>query len=142
MLQGNNCVLELGFATLRNGLIPIDQVQRAKEFGDWIRSCYGVPIAAMVGNGTRLHLSLPSGTLVDRVVIQEDIALGQRVRAYTVEASAGGVWTTFSQGTSIGHKRIDVRKPANISALRLTIVAAAGPPVIARFGAFYPCPTG
>lgn len=140
---GNNCVLELGFAALRTGLIPDDQAQRAKEFGDWIRTCYAVAVASVAGNGTNVvDLPLPLGSLVDRIVIQEDIALGQRVRAYTVQAKVGRAWRPFSAGTSIGHKRIDVRKPVAASELRLTIDAAAAPPIVARFAAFSPCPKG
>ena len=136
---GNNCVLELGFAALRTGLIPDDQAQRAKEFGDWIRACYAVPVASVAGNGTQLELPLPHGASIDRIVIQEEIVLGQRIRAYTVEAKMGAAWQPFSSGTSVGHKRIDVGKPIGASALRLTINAAAAPPVVARFAAFKPC---
>ena len=58
-------------------LVPYDQVQRYKEFGDYIRSCYGGEPVAEVSNVT-LHPALsasvsillrPSDS-VDRVVIQ------------------------------------------------------------------------
>lgn len=141
---GNNCVLELGFAALRTGLIPDDQAQRAAEFGDWIRSCYGVAVASTAGSEIRLlNLSLPAGALIDRVLLQEDIARGQRIRAYRVDARVGDAWIPFSSGTSVGHKRIDVRKPVSTSALRLTIEAAAAPSCfVLRFAAFKPCPKG
>lgn len=61
-----------------------NSVQRYKEFGDWIRSCYGSDglIAYTSGNGTELSVSIPTGSTIDRIVIQEDQAFGQRIRKY------------------------------------------------------------
>ena len=91
-------------------------MQRAKELGDFVRTCYGKPLAATssaTASSEPLVLNLPSSavaTSFDRVVLQEDLAQGQRVRAYTVEhrASAEQPWVPFSTGTSIGNKRIDL----------------------------------
>ena len=42
-------------------------------------------------------LTLPAAALLDRVIVQEELALGQRVRNFTVESQAakGGPWQPF-----------------------------------------------
>ena len=142
---GNNCVLELGFATDKNGTIPADQVARAKQFGDWIRSCYDAPVNATAApNATTVSLKIPAGRAVDRIVVQEDLAKGQRVRSYVVDATADGgkTWAQVSNGTAVGHKRIDVfAAPLQGAAveLRLTITKAVGDVDVVQFAAFAPC---
>lgn len=153
---GNNCVLELGFATLRSGLIPDDQVIRAKELGDWIRGCYGDPIASTTRRSPSsdpLTLELsggpPTNTTVyfDRIMIQEDLSLGQRIRSYKVEYRlwSSNNWVSFSSGTSVGNKRIDVaaaQVPIQLgggAALRLVITGDVAPAVISNFAVFAPC---
>jgi hypothetical protein len=120
--------------------------------GDWVRSCYGAQAVlaeardvACAAQGCSVEIALGgAGGSVDRVVVQEDIGLGQRIRAYTVEVmGAGGAWQPFSKGHSVGHKRIDLGTPVNATRLRLTVSAfiAPAPLTIARFAAFAPCPS-
>ena len=145
---GNNCVMELGFAPLRSGLIPPDQVFRAKEFGNWIRNCYGRPAgeADMAGSDENstftIYFKTPAN--IDRVSIQEDIAYGQRIREYAVHAKtiASDTWVIFSKGQAIGHKRIDLLSNSTmhrVTVLRLTLLAAVGVPHMLAFQAFHPC---
>jgi hypothetical protein len=71
------------------------------------------------------------------VVIQENIARGQRVREYTLEALEDGQWTTIANGSSIGHKRIEIFSKRNPSRIRLVVTRAACEPQISKFAAFY-----
>ena len=133
---GNNCVMELGFAPLRSGLIPPGQVSRAKEFGDWIRKCYDSPAgsANMTSNEGddefdstfTILFKIPSA--VDRVLIQENIRYGQRIRSYIVESktASSNMWVPFSKGLSIGHKIFDLLAGQidYVIALRLTLLAS------------------
>jgi hypothetical protein len=66
---------------------------------------------------------------VDRVVLQEDITGGQYLVSYTVEVLVGGAWTPFSQGVTVGSKRIDIVKAAaaGATALRFTVTEAFAP---------------
>ena len=149
---GRNGVLELDFAIDRDGLVAPSHAARYKELGDWVRSCYGAQAVlaeardvACAAQGCSVEIALGgAGGSVDRVVVQEDIGLGQRIRAYTVEVmGAGGAWQPFSEGHSVGHKRIDLGTPVNATRLRLTVTAfiAPAPLTIARFAAFAPCPS-
>ena len=154
---GRNCVLELDFAINRQGLVEPTHAKQYAALGAWIRACYGTPLAATNGSlgGDQLTLSLGTTAaqqqqqqqqprLVDRVVIQEQLELGQRIRNFTVEAqqAPGGPWLPFGSGESVGHKRILLLTNRTVVALRLTVtarMASALAPMIANFAAFAPC---
>jgi alpha-L-fucosidase len=87
-----------------------------------------------------LTLEWPRPVRLDRLVVQEAIALGQRVESWTIAADVGGAWTTVAQGTTIGYKRIATFPPVTTTRVRLEIKARAGP-AISAVGA-YLAPTG
>lgn len=74
-----------------------------------------------------LTLTFLEPTEVNRLVLQEYIPLGQRVRKFTVEAQADGRWVTLDTQTTIGYKRILRFDPVKASAVRLNILDAKGP---------------
>lgn len=61
---------------------------------------------------------------VSRLVLQEHIALGQRVQAFNVEALVDGQWKTLDEQTTIGYKRILRFDPVTTTAIRVNITAA------------------
>jgi len=75
-------------------------------------------------------------TAIDHVVLIEDIAGGERVRAYAVEGYINGEWTTLATGTAVGHKKIDRFAAANVTKLRFHCRQSAGQVTIRRFAAF------
>ena len=77
-----------------------------------------------------IELQWPSPVSIARVVLEEGIALGQRVEGWTIEVERDGAWSAVAQGTTIGHKRI-VRVPATTARrLRVRIDRARACPVI------------
>jgi alpha-L-fucosidase len=80
----------------------------------------------------RLTLALPGMVTFNRVVLQEPIALGQRVGAFEVEALAAGQWTRIGAGSTIGYKRILVVPDTKTDGVRITIHEARGAPLIAE----------
>eukprot|EP01116_Phalansterium_solitarium_P016962 TRINITY_DN405_c0_g1_i1.p1 TRINITY_DN405_c0_g1~~TRINITY_DN405_c0_g1_i1.p1 ORF type:complete len:619 (-),score=278.33 TRINITY_DN405_c0_g1_i1:113-1969(-) len=140
---GNNGVLELDFAIDRTGNVDPVHAAAYAAFGDWIRGCYGSPIASTSGNGAQLILSLPPGTKLDRIAIREDQAQGQRIRQYTVSYDNGsGSWLPFSKGTSVGNRRIDLGAAAvTTNRLQLVVSNSTAVPVITFFAAYAPCPS-
>ena len=129
---GRNCVLELDFAINRDGLVEPSHAARYAELGAWIRSCYSKPIAATNGtmsSAAPLVLTLPQPALVDRIVVQEKLELGQRIRNFTIESQArsGAPWLPFGSGESVGHKRILLLENRTVVALRLRVVARIAP---------------
>jgi hypothetical protein len=143
--------LELDFAINRDGLVEPSHAATYAALGAWIRGCYGTALAATNGSlgalDDQLTLSLAQPTLVDRVVIQEQLELGQRIRNFTVESqhAPGGPWLPYGGGESVGHKRILLLENRSVVALRLHVtarMAATLEPVVANFAAFAPCSTG
>ncbi len=83
-----------------------------------------------------LEVDLGRSASVGVLMMQEQIAQGQRVEEYEVEGRSGGVWKLLSKGTTIGHKKLDRIERTEADALRLRITRALAPPMIRRFGAF------
>ncbi|MEO8255120.1 MAG: discoidin domain-containing protein, partial [Flavobacterium sp.] len=75
-------------------------------------------------------------TAFNRVLLQEYIKLGQRVKAFTVEAKVDGKWKTIANETTIGYKRILRTKRVTASALRININDAKASIVISNIQAF------
>ena len=73
---------------------------------------------------------------VDTVILQEDLAFGERVRGFVLEGRTGGVWSALGRGTAIGHKRILPVEAREVNAVRLRVTEAAAPPRIRRVAVF------
>jgi alpha-L-fucosidase len=73
------------------------------------------------------------------IVIQEDIALGQRVEAHAVDVFDGGEWRQIAEASTIGHKRILRVPKTTASRVRLRITKSRACPAISEFG-LYLCP--
>jgi alpha-L-fucosidase len=82
------------------------------------------------------EISLGSPTTFNRVLLQEHIELGQRVRAWRVSARADGKWQQICRGTTIGHKRIACFDAVTADAIRLEIADSRACPVIESLSIF------
>jgi alpha-L-fucosidase len=83
-----------------------------------------------------LTLDLGGPTTFNRFLAQEYIRLGQRVKAFTLEALAGGEWKELAKGTTIGYKRILCFPTVSATQVRLTITDAKRCPLISNVGVF------
>lgn len=133
---GRNCNLLLNANINRDGLVPEPDMQRYRELGREIRRRFGSSVAETSGRGDLLELALPRPTVVEHVVVMEDIALGERIREYAIEGRSGAGWATLCRGSSVGHKRIERIEPTELSALRLTVTKHEGEPSIRRLAAY------
>ena len=116
---GRNGVLELDVAVDTTGRIRSDHAQRYQEMGDYIQACYGRPLQEWTHvnlTTSLIEVPLHEPVLMDRILLREDTWQGgQRVRRYAVYVQVlkegnekdAIEWTLFSQGHSIGNKRID-----------------------------------
>jgi len=83
-----------------------------------------------------LTIDLGKPTLFNRFLVQEYIRLGQRVKAFTVEAMVDGEWREVAKATTIGYKRI-IRFPSvNATKVRFTITDSKSCPVISNIGIY------
>lgn len=129
---GHGAVLLLNATPDTSGLIPEADARRAAEFGAEIQRRYGTAIADVSGSGNELVVSPSAPTVVDAVVTMEEIAEGERVRAYVIEGRVDGVWRELARGSAIGHKKIDKFEPARVSSVRLRVLKSVGTPLIRR----------
>lgn len=64
---------------------------------------------------------------VNRILLQEYIPLGQRVKKFSVEAEIDGKWTTLDIQTTIGYKRILQFNTVVTTQIRVNFLEAKGP---------------
>ncbi|MBC7921743.1 MAG: alpha-L-fucosidase [Ferruginibacter sp.] len=83
-----------------------------------------------------LDITLPRPAPFDRVLLQEAIGLGQRIKSFTVDAWEGQAWKTIARGTTIGHKRLLRIPPVTAARVRVSVTDSYGSPAIAEVGLF------
>ncbi|WCR26715.1 alpha-L-fucosidase [Paenibacillus thiaminolyticus] len=133
---GHGTTLLLNVSPDHRGLLPEPDTERVLEFGAAIRRRFGRPLGSASGTGSELELVLDEEALVDHVVSMEDIAYGERVRAYTIEAEVGGEWKPVAGGSAIGHKKIDRIEPTRTSRIRIRVTEEAAEPHIRSLAAY------
>ena len=87
-----------------------------------------------------LEIDLGESVTFDRSMIQEHIALGQRVYSYSIEAWDGQDWKEIVRGTTVGYKKLDRFSPVTAEKVRLNIQKSRACPTIETF-ALYKSPT-
>lgn len=133
---GANVVINLPPDT--RGLIPDDIVAAAKAFGDEIKKRFGNPIAESdaIPEGNTFELSWEEPQEINTVVMMEQIANGQKVVRYNLEAYVDGKWVALQHANTfpnskppynpnpgyetIGHKKIDRVESVVTSKIRFT----------------------
>jgi alpha-L-fucosidase len=131
---GHNSTLIIGLTPDPSGLLPEADVKRLKEWGDEIKRQFENPHAQTSGTGKQLILKLNQPTLINCIVLQEDIKQGERVRKYVVEGFVKGKWKQIAEGSCIGQKHIQrITTEVEVKKLRLKIEEAIENPIISNF---------
>jgi len=112
-------------------------VELYKAFGEEIGKRFDRPLKSKSFNGDEQIIKFNKKTDIDHVVIQEDIAFGQRVREYILEDYIDGKWKHIYTGSSVGTKKIDRFKAVKASKLRLRITKSAAEPIIKNISVYY-----
>lgn len=134
---GHNSTLILGVTPDGQGLIPDADVARLEAFGAATERLFARPVARTAAPARGRVVELPLHGTVDLLVMQEDIRLGERIRAYEVQVRREGSWRTIAAGSCVGHKRIQrLAAPADGDALRVVVTASRGEPRLRAVAAY------
>ncbi len=133
---GSNSNLLIGMVIDDRGLVPDADVEQFKAFGQLIKDRFGKPIAKAGGEGTEIAFYFARPSVINHVVIMENIARGERIRAYTVEAAVNGEFRTVCSGFSVGHKRIERFDDVEVTGVKLKITDSTDVPDIRQFAVY------
>ncbi|MDE7123259.1 MAG: discoidin domain-containing protein, partial [Alistipes sp.] len=86
--------------------------------------------------GESREYDLKPGSRINTVLLQEEIARGQRVEEFTVEVLADEGWTEVARGTTIGYKRLIRIPETEASKLRITVDGTRLRARISKVGAY------
>lgn len=95
---------------------------------------YWTPANGVTQSAIEVDLGQPA--TFDRAMLQEMIAVGQRVERFKLEKWDGAAWQAFAEATTIGHKRLLKFPAVTASKVRLVILDARDSPTIREFGLF------
>jgi len=87
---------------------------------------------------TKASLTIDPGKSItfNRFLVQEYIRLGQRVKAFTVEALVNGNWKEVAKATTIGYKRILRFPGVKATKVRFNITDSKACPLISNVGIY------
>lgn len=138
-LQGWKKLLDERFAT--------NYAQNAKASADLVRGDHKNYAAANAVDGDKntywatndeetkasINIELDAEKEIKYVVVQEYIQLGQRVKAFEVEAKVNGEWEKVATSTTIGYKKIlQLETPVKTDNVRISITDSRACPVISN----------
>ncbi|WP_132052581.1 alpha-L-fucosidase [Pseudocnuella soli] len=83
-----------------------------------------------------VELQLNSVQPVQYIMLQEPIALGQRVKAFTVSAWVNGQWQQLASATTIGYKRILKLNGVQTDKLRINITDSKACPLLSSLAIY------
>lgn len=140
---GYNSVLLLNIPPDRRGHIHEADVARLKEFAAYRQQAFadnrvkkGQKMWDAASGDQRVYKLKPSSK-VNVVLLQEDIARGQRVESFRVEGRVGGQWQLLGEGTTVGYKRMLRFPEVEAEALRITIGSSRLEAHISNVAAYY-----
>lgn len=134
---GRNTNMLLGMVIDDRGLVPDTDVARIEAWGKEIKRKFSSPFMSTSGQGYCYTFHFDSPVEIDRAVIQEDIAQGERSLSYTLQSlNEEGYWEDLTGGSCIGHKRIEQFDPVSVKGIRLVITEAKATPQIRNFAVY------
>lgn len=136
---GRNANMLLNIPPDRRGQIHPNDVKALMDFKRLRDKTYGKNLVAdFDGSGpvgakpptATIDGKLKQPTLIDRVVLREDLSFGQRVSKFMIEGKTNAGWTTLANGTTVGHKRIVPVPATKVSALRVSLQDGLADPYV------------
>ena len=140
---GYNSVLLLNIPPDKRGLIHENDVQRLKELSGYLKKTFGKDFLQKGDTrwqsltGDVREYKVQKGAVVNTFLIQEDIAKGQRVENFLVEAYSNGSWRYVAEGTTVGYKRLIRFSDTKAEKIRVTVRSVRGKANILKVGLFF-----
>lgn len=140
---GYNSVLLLNVPPDTRGLIHEKDVERLKEFAAYRKQTFGdnkvINGQTMwkAADGNSRTYALAAQSRLNVVMLQENIANGQRVEKFTVELRDKSGWKEVGEGTTVGYKRM-LRFPEVVAdSVRIRLVNTRLEAEIMNVAAYY-----
>ena len=145
---GHNTAVIVDIAPMPTGEVPQAQVGAAASLGTYLKACYGSPPAGSTSSSgaATVTLSLAGAAQrgVNRIMVREDVTLGELVRTFELRGipAGGGAAVSLFNGTSIGFRFIAaLPKPMDLQAVVLEVTSVdprsrAGAPHVQELSAF------
>ena len=143
---GRNSTLLLNFPIAPNGRIHPNDSLRGIAFKKMIDEVFvkGEVVFKMKPSNPSTILDFGKPTSINRFLAEEDIAQGQRVRKFSLEAEVDGKWQPLKDAlvdegdglTTIGHRRIICFPTIKATKLRFTILDSKCEPIIKKLDVY------
>jgi alpha-L-fucosidase len=164
---GRNSVLLLNVPPNDRGLLSEPDVRRLQEFRRALDRTFAVDLArnrlatadsaragraaahavdgrpdtvwspAAEAQNAALTLDLGRPAAFNIALLQEQIAEGQRVAAYRIDAETAKGWQEVVTGATIGHRKLDRFPVVTARRVRLTLLASEATPLLRTFGLYH-----
>lgn len=135
---GHNTSLILGLTPDDKGRLPKADSDTLLAFGNQLKVLYSNALSEKNNTSDNLILDIPKGKKLKKVVVEEAIEQGERVRSFLIKGKKNGQWETVFEGSCIGHRFIFdcPLEKQNYEQVALEIVQAVGKVKIKRFAVF------
>lgn len=163
---GGNAMFLLNLAPDRQGLVSRADTDRLHELGEYLRETYRVNLAQQArftcdtcledhdienvrqdtydacfrtADGVRtcgIILEWEQPVVIRRLVLKENLLLGQRVERFAVDAQVDGTFCQVYEGTVVGYKKIVCLDEVRTRAVRVRILDARIAPALAFLGVY------
>ena len=126
---GRNSKLLLNVPPTRDGLFHANDVASLQGMRATLDAMFARNLAARARTTFRLRtptaaestLTFAAPVTIGLLDLAESIASGQRVARYRVETDDGRGWQPLTQGTTIGHRRLERVSAAGVRRLRVLL---------------------
>ena len=140
---GYNSVLLLNIPPDKNGLIHETDARRLEELATYLRHTFDDNYLKkgnarwMARSGDFKEFQVKKNALVNTLLIQEDIAKGQRIERFLLEGCVEGNWQKLAEGTTVGYKRLVRFAACQPDSIRLTVLSARDEARVLRMGLYH-----
>lgn len=92
---------------------------------------------SMKENQNTVEMNLGSKKTFNVLLLQEDLAIGQRVEKFVLEYFSDNQWKKAAEGTTIGYKRLLEFPAVSTSKVRLRILSSRLNPALSEMGLYF-----